>query len=43
MQRELKLRIASGLVLAVIVLAATWYGGLAFRVLGGRDRSADLL
>ncbi|ANL72024.1 phosphatidate cytidylyltransferase [Rhizobium phaseoli] len=33
MQRELKLRIASGLVLAVIVLAATWYGGLAFRVL----------
>ena len=33
MQRELKLRIVSGLVLAVIVLTATWYGGLAFRVL----------
>ncbi|MBX4949408.1 phosphatidate cytidylyltransferase [Rhizobium binae] len=33
MQQELKLRIASGLILAVIVLAATWYGGLAFRIL----------
>ncbi|ANP85383.1 phosphatidate cytidylyltransferase [Rhizobium leguminosarum] len=33
MQQELKLRIVSGLILAAIVLAATWYGGLAFRVL----------
>ncbi len=33
MQQELKLRIASGMILAVIVLAATWYGGLAFRIL----------
>jgi phosphatidate cytidylyltransferase len=33
MQQELKLRIVSGLILAVIVLAATWYGGLAFRFL----------
>ncbi|MBB4437237.1 phosphatidate cytidylyltransferase [Rhizobium esperanzae] len=29
----MKLRIVSGLILAAIVLAATWYGGLAFRVL----------
>ncbi|RUM25263.1 phosphatidate cytidylyltransferase [Rhizobium vallis] len=33
MQRELKLRIVSGVILAAVVLAATWYGGLAFRVL----------
>ena len=33
MQQELKLRIVSGLILAVIVLAATWYGGFAFRIL----------
>lgn len=33
MQQELKLRIVSGLILAVIVLVATWYGGLAFRIL----------
>ncbi|QKK28939.1 phosphatidate cytidylyltransferase [Rhizobium indicum] len=33
MQRELKLRIVSGVILAAIVLAATWYGGLAFRIL----------
>ncbi|MGO6995230.1 phosphatidate cytidylyltransferase [Rhizobium leguminosarum] len=33
MQQELKLRIVSGLILAAIVLAATWYGGLAFRIL----------
>lgn len=33
MQQELKLRIVSGLILAAIVLAATWYGALAFRVL----------
>jgi phosphatidate cytidylyltransferase len=31
MHRELKLRILSGLFLAIVVLAATWYGGLAFR------------
>ncbi len=33
MSRELRLRIISGIVLAVIVLAATWYGGLGFRLL----------
>ncbi|KQV81363.1 phosphatidate cytidylyltransferase [Rhizobium sp. Root1220] len=33
MQQELKLRIVSGLFLATIVLAATWYGGLAFSLL----------
>ncbi|PDT01915.1 phosphatidate cytidylyltransferase [Rhizobium chutanense] len=33
MQRELKLRIVSGLILAAVVLAATWYGGFAFRIL----------
>lgn len=33
MSPELRLRIVSGIVLAVVVLAATWYGGLAFRML----------
>lgn len=33
MQTELRLRIISGIVLAAVVLAATWYGGLAFRLL----------
>ncbi|MFS2149653.1 phosphatidate cytidylyltransferase [Rhizobium sp. Rhizsp42] len=33
MHRELQLRIISGIILAVIVLAATWYGGLAFSLL----------
>ena len=33
MKQELKLRIVSGLILAIIVLAATWYGGFIFRVL----------
>ena len=33
MQSELRLRIISGIVLAVVVLAATWFGGLAFRAL----------
>lgn len=33
MQSELRLRILSGIVLAAVVLAATWYGGFAFRVL----------
>jgi phosphatidate cytidylyltransferase len=32
MSAELKRRIASALVLAVVVLTATWYGGLPFRV-----------
>lgn len=32
MSPELKRRIASGLVMAAVVLAATWYGGLAFRI-----------
>ena len=33
MSRELRLRVISGIVLAAIVLAATWYGGLAFELL----------
>lgn len=33
MQTELRLRIISGIVLAAVVLAATWYGGIAFRLL----------
>lgn len=33
MQSELRLRIISGIVLAAVVLAATWYGGFAFRLL----------
>lgn len=33
MQSELRLRILSGIVLAIVVLAATWFGGLAFRLL----------
>ncbi len=33
MKQELKLRIVSGLILAIIVLAATWYGGFIFRIL----------
>jgi phosphatidate cytidylyltransferase len=33
MSRELRLRIISGIVLAVIVLFATWCGGFAFRLL----------
>lgn len=33
MSRELRLRIVSGIVLAIVVLAATWYGGVAFRAL----------
>lgn len=35
MSEELKLRIMSGFVLAAIVLGATWYGGVAFRMLAG--------
>jgi phosphatidate cytidylyltransferase len=35
MSSELKLRTISGLVLAVVVLAATWFGGLPFRLLAG--------
>lgn len=33
MQTELRLRVISGIVLAAVVLAATWYGGIAFRLL----------
>ncbi len=33
MSRELRLRIISGIILAAIVLAATWYGGSGFRLL----------
>ncbi|APG84383.1 phosphatidate cytidylyltransferase [Sinorhizobium americanum] len=33
MQRELKLRIASGIVLAAVTLGATWAGGFAFQLL----------
>ncbi|MCR6501964.1 phosphatidate cytidylyltransferase [Shinella sp. CPCC 101442] len=33
MQSELRLRVISGIVLAAAVLAATWYGGFAFRLL----------
>lgn len=33
MSRELRLRIISGIILAAIVLVATWYGGLGFRLL----------
>ncbi|MGY5811512.1 phosphatidate cytidylyltransferase [Rhizobium sp. LEGMi198b] len=33
MSRELRLRIISGIILAAVVLAATWYGGLSFRIL----------
>ncbi|WP_105429861.1 phosphatidate cytidylyltransferase [Neorhizobium sp. T6_25] len=33
MSTELKRRIASAVVLAAVVLTATWYGGLAFRIL----------
>ncbi|MBP1875654.1 Phosphatidate cytidylyltransferase [Ensifer adhaerens] len=33
MQTELKLRIASGVVLAAVALGATWFGGLAFQLL----------
>jgi phosphatidate cytidylyltransferase len=33
MSEELRLRIQSGIVMAVVVLATTWLGGIAFRVL----------
>ncbi len=33
MQRELQLRIVSGIVLAVVALSATWAGGISFRLL----------
>ena len=32
MSQELKLRIVSAIVLAAIVLGATWMGGAAFRI-----------
>lgn len=33
MQSELRLRVVSGIILAIAVLAATWFGGVAFRAL----------
>ncbi|MDI7864013.1 phosphatidate cytidylyltransferase [Rhizobiaceae bacterium n13] len=33
MSEELRLRIVSGIVLAVVVLVSTWYGGIGFRLL----------
>jgi phosphatidate cytidylyltransferase len=33
MSRELRLRIISGIILAAVVLAATWFGGVAFELL----------
>lgn len=33
MSRELRLRIISGIILAVVVLVATWYGDVVFRLL----------
>lgn len=35
MNPELRLRIISGIVMAVIILTATWYGGLMFRAVCG--------
>lgn len=35
MSRELTLRIYSAIVMVAVVLAATWYGGFAFRLLAG--------
>ncbi len=35
MSRELKLRIISGIVMAVVILTATWYGGIMFRAIAG--------
>ncbi|TBN08197.1 phosphatidate cytidylyltransferase [Agrobacterium cavarae] len=35
MSRELKLRIISGIVMAAVILTATWYGGIMFRAIAG--------
>lgn len=35
MSRELRLRLISGIVLAVVILTATWYGGMMFRLIAG--------
>ncbi|NSL24379.1 MULTISPECIES: phosphatidate cytidylyltransferase [Rhizobium/Agrobacterium group] len=35
MSRELRLRIISAIVMAAVILAATWYGGILFRVVAG--------
>lgn len=35
MSSELRLRIMSAFVLAAVILAATWYGGLVFRIISG--------
>ncbi|MDH7805834.1 MULTISPECIES: phosphatidate cytidylyltransferase [unclassified Rhizobium] len=35
MSRELRLRIISAIVMAAVILAATWYGGILFRIVAG--------
>ncbi|NTA10005.1 phosphatidate cytidylyltransferase [Agrobacterium tumefaciens] len=35
MSRELRLRIISAIVMASVILAATWYGGILFRIVAG--------
>ena len=35
MSRELRLRIVSAIVMAAVILAATWYGGILFRIVAG--------
>jgi phosphatidate cytidylyltransferase len=35
MSRELRLRIVSAIVMAAVILAATWYGGIMFRIMAG--------
>ncbi|MCA2379383.1 phosphatidate cytidylyltransferase [Agrobacterium sp. 22-211-1] len=35
MSRELRLRIVSAIVMATVILAATWYGGILFRIVAG--------
>ncbi|SOC93394.1 phosphatidate cytidylyltransferase [Rhizobium sp. AN5] len=35
MSRELRLRIISAIVMATVILAATWYGGILFRIVAG--------
>ncbi len=35
MGRELRLRIVSAIVMAAVILAATWYGGILFRIVAG--------
>lgn len=35
MSRELRLRIVSAIFMAAVILAATWYGGILFRIVAG--------